>query len=266
MVPKSIVDDAPESESTMSAAVNDRPHEIVPLPHLPLTGELHPLRREFARWLATGNVITITLAVVVCATLYFWPRPAPQGYIDIPMADGPISPSPPPISDQGGGNENLAVAPDVGKANFEPTKDEDLKTATEPVDNPGDGNGDEPSVDDAPGSFTSSAPVDIKPSVPAPRSDGFVPFDTEPVLISIDKPVYPDMVRDAGIDGTVLVRVFVALNGHVKDAYVVDGNSALREAAVTAARTAFFKPALAGTHPVEVWVVIPITFELRERY
>jgi TonB family protein len=56
------------------------------------------------------------------------------------------------------------------------------------------------------------------------------------------------------------------LNGRVKDAYVVDGSPALREAALKSARTAFFKPAMQGTHPVEAWVVIPITFQLSERY
>jgi len=249
----------------MSAAVNDRPHEIVPLPHLPLTGELHPLRREFARWLATGNVITITLAVVVCATIYFWPRPAPLGYVDMTHVGPQIIISPPPIDPTGGGSGGDYTVITSGKVNYEPTKD------TEPVTDPGaqptSGEGEGPPlVGSVDGPITGEVPVDINLPVPAARSDGFVPFDTEPVLISIDRPVYPDMVRDAGIEGTVLVRVFVALNGHVKDAYVVDGSSALREAAVAAARTAFFKPALAGTHPVEVWVVIPITFELRERY
>ena len=85
-------------------------------------------------------------------------------------------------------------------------------------------------------------------------------------MISCEPPVYPAIVRDTGIEGTVMVRVLVALNGHVKNAYVVDGSPALHEAALKCARTAFFKPAMQGTHPVEVWVVIPITFELRERY
>jgi TonB family protein len=70
------------------------------------------------------------------------------------------------------------------------------------------------------------------------------------------------MVRDAGIDGEVLVRVLIGVNGKVKDAYVVEGSSALREAALASARTGFFKPALQGVHVVEVWVVIPIRFEL----
>ncbi|HET6462475.1 MAG TPA: energy transducer TonB, partial [Candidatus Krumholzibacteria bacterium] len=98
-----------------------------------------------------------------------------------------------------------------------------------------------------------------------PHASPYVtPWDDPPVLVSIDAPRYPEMVRDAGIDGTVQVRVFVALNGHVKDAYVVDGPAALREAALTSARTAYFKPAKQGSHPVEVWVVIPITFQLHD--
>jgi protein TonB len=251
----------------MSAAVNDRPHEvIVPLVHLPLTGELHPLRREFEHWLAMGNMITITLGVVVCATIYFWPRPAPVDVdiltIDIP---GVINPSPPPIVDHGsGGPEMLAVTPDV-RAIIEPAPDKDVIPNLDPTPEAG-GTGDETNViGPVSGPVDGGPPIDLDPRAP-PSQQGVVVFDTMPVMLSIEQPVYPEMVRDAGIDGTVLVRVFIALNGHVKDAYVVEGSSALREAALASARTAIFKPALQGTHPVEVWVVIPITFQLHERY
>jgi len=252
----------------MSAAVNDRPHEIVPAVHLPLTGELHPLRQEFARWLATGNMITITLAVVVCATIYFWPR---QGPITIPGIDklvdrGRIFPSPPPIVEHGGGGSigDYAVISNV--ADFEPTRDEDLKQETNLDPSTGGGDGEEPSLGPITNLYSGGGPpLDVEPPV-AKTNDGFNAFDTEPVLMSINPPVYPEMVKDAGIDGTVLVRVFIALNGHVKDAYVVEGSPALREAALASARTAFFKTARQGTHPVEVWVVIPITFQLHERF
>jgi protein TonB len=251
----------------MSAAVNDRPHDlIVPVPHLPLTGELHPLRREFARWLATGNMITITLAVVVCATLYFWPRPAPPGYIDMPRVDvGRIFPQPPPIPDPGLPGPAYVVTPDVGKVSYEPTDEpvvvDDPRLHAEEPREGSDGSVDGPAPNEP---ITSITTGEVPPVTP-PQGEDYAWFDTEPVLMSIDPPVYPAMVRDAGIDGTVLVRVFIALNGHVKDAAVVEGSSALREAALTCARTAIFKPALQGTHPVEVWVVIPITFQLHQR-
>jgi protein TonB len=252
----------------MSAAVNDRPHEIVPAVHLPLTGELHPLRREFTRWLATGNMITITLAVVVCATIYFWPREAETDGVRI-IKDFPsprdIMPRIDPNAGGGGPPGVISVIPDL--ANFEPTKDEDLES--DPAFNQPSGSeeNDDPSFNSGPITdlYGNGPPLEIEPVAPSP-DDGFVPFDTPPVFVSITPPTYPNIVKEAGIEGTVMVRVFIGLNGHVKDAYVVEGSSALRDAALTSARTAFFKPARQGNHPVEVWVVIPISFQLHERF
>jgi len=251
----------------MSAAVNDRPHTvIVPLPHLPLTGDLHPLRREFARWLATGNMITIMLAVTVCAIAYFWPRAEVSTGVPIDgLVKGGIFPQPPPIIIGGGaGGNNFVTTPDV-PVNYLPTDEVDLVPRNDITDVDG-GTSDVPGPADSWNGDESGGFTVVDPPAPAPRSDGFIIDNIEPVLLSIVSPVYPEMVRDAGIDGTVLVRVFIAIDGHVKDAYVVEGSPALREAALASARTAFFKPALQGTHPVDVWVVIPITFELNERY
>ncbi len=264
----SLVDDAPERECTMSAAVNDRPHEIVPAVHLPLTGELHPLRREFARWLATGNLITITLAVVVCATIYFWPRPAPVYDDDIKIRDGGIVIGPPPIPTGANDVGYDVPVPKVDNGQYVATPDDLFKELNDPTlrnDPDGDG-GDVPGGETGPVSSGWSMPDSIVFPEPAPPPPDYNWWTEPPVIISCDAPKYPAIVRDAGIEGTVMVRVFIALNGHVKDAYVVEGPAALREAALASARTAFFKTARQGTHPVEVWVVIPITFQLNERY
>ena len=34
-------------------------------PHLPLTGENHPLRRELAKWMSWANLVTILLAAAI---------------------------------------------------------------------------------------------------------------------------------------------------------------------------------------------------------
>jgi TonB family protein len=104
------------------------------------------------------------------------------------------------------------------------------------------------------------------PDSPGAQDADFVWFDSPPELISIKPPHYPEMVRDAGIDGTVYVRVLVGVNGRVKDASAIEGSAMLRNDAVASARTALFKPALQGTHPVETWVVIPITFVLHDNH
>lgn len=74
------------------------------------------------------------------------------------------------------------------------------------------------------------------------------------------------MVREAGIDGTVIIRVLIGLNGKVKEAFVVEGPEALHNAALASARTAIFKPTEANGHAVEVWMAMPISFQLRSRY
>jgi protein TonB len=250
----------------MSAAVNDRPQDaFLPHTHLPLTGELHPLRREFERWLAAGNAIAVASAVLACTVIYFWPRPAPVDIGGLPVdIPGVVTQSPRPVVPGPNNVGFQAITPNVDKGNFEPVDDAGIKDDHAPIPgNGGDGEpGTEGSVD---GPYTGDGDITINPSTPNP-AEAYTWFDSEPVLLSINPPVYPEMVREAGIDGTVLVRVLVGLNGRVKDAMVVEGASPLHEAALASARTALFKPALQGTHPVEVWVVIPITFQLHGRF
>jgi hypothetical protein len=57
--------------------------------------------------------------------------------------------------------------------------------------------------------------------------------------------------------------VLVGKDGRVKDVIYIDGPEALKAAADDCARTAVFKPALMDQRPVEVWVLMPVTFKLR---
>ena len=95
-----------------------------------------------------------------------------------------------------------------------------------------------------------------------PAMGEFVAFDELPVLLSIQPVVYPVLAREAGIDGTVVVQVLVGKDGKVKKAVAIEGPEVLMSAAVAAAKTALFKPALQATSPVEVWVQIPVSFSL----
>ena len=97
----------------------------------------------------------------------------------------------------------------------------------------------------------------------SPSPDDFVAVDSEPVRISIAAPVYPAVAHTAGLEGTVLVRVLVGKDGKVKDVLFIEGPEGLKAAAEDCARTAVFKPALMDHKPVEVWVLMPVTFKLR---
>ena len=245
----------------MSAAINDRTHDVFSS-RLPLTGEFHPLRREFERLLATGNAIALIFAMLACTLVYVWPREATIAVPgDILVREPGFHPSPPPIDPRGGGPGMPAIAPNVDRAIIEPVDEKEL-VPNLPDTEPGGGNGD-------PGDLPpdgSLGPIDegaFAPPDPPASSPEYSWWDEAPVMLSCEPPVYPAIVREAGIDGTVSVRVLIGVNGKVKDARVVDGPAALCDAALASARTALFKPALQGVHPVEVWVVIPIVFQLR---
>ena len=101
-------------------------------------------------------------------------------------------------------------------------------------------------------------------SPPLPtRDETFVVFEHEPELVWMREPAYPEIARDAGIEGLVLVRVLVAADGTVLEVTLLRSVLGLDEAALEAAKTAVFRPALQQGLPVQAWVVIPIDFSLR---
>jgi protein TonB len=97
-----------------------------------------------------------------------------------------------------------------------------------------------------------------------PSPDDYVAFEKAPELVKIDPVVYPDIAREAGVEGTVMVRVLVGDDGFVKDMIIIQSVPMLDESAADAAWTAVFKPALQKDRPVAVWMVIPLEFKMHE--
>jgi periplasmic protein TonB len=96
----------------------------------------------------------------------------------------------------------------------------------------------------------------------SPLPGEFVAFEEKPILIDLPAPVYPEMARNAEVEGTVQILVLVGKDGRVKDARAGEELPMLREAALAAARQAVFRPALQQHRPVEVWVQMPMRFSL----
>lgn len=240
---------------------------------LPLVGDEHPLRRERARWLLSASLVTVLLVAAVFGLYYYLShRPAP-----VAADRGPIRivhytelGVPPSIARPAVPQVNVAqavakiAAPPPAIAIPEPVADEraqtqTIATVTQMAENIaplsladldfGEGGGD-------------SLVVDLDAAY-SPAPDDFVAVESEPVRISIDKPVYPQVARTAGIEGTVVVRVLVGRDGKVKDVIYIEGPEGLKGAAEECARTAVFRPALMDHKPVEVWVLMPVTFKLQ---
>ena len=99
--------------------------------------------------------------------------------------------------------------------------------------------------------------------VPAPPSrlpDEGQRYDQRPQPTSAPQPVYPQFARDAGIKGRVLLHVLVDENGRVKRVVVVQSVTGLDEAAIDAAKTWTFTPALKNRIPVPAWYELPMDF------
>lgn len=79
------------------------------------------------------------------------------------------------------------------------------------------------------------------------------------------QPRYPASARRQGIQGTTLLRVFVASDGRVTDVGVerTAGHADLDEAAAEAVRRWRFDPARRGDEPVGMWVLLPVEFRLK---
>lgn len=99
---------------------------------------------------------------------------------------------------------------------------------------------------------------------PPPPPEGprvkFIPYDDPPVPLTPIRPKYPEIAQEAGIEGTVVVQVFVDDKGRVKDTVILKGipNTGLNEAASTAIRAVRFRPARQRERAVGVWISIPV--------
>lgn len=95
-----------------------------------------------------------------------------------------------------------------------------------------------------------------------PKLGEYVYFEEMPEAITKVPPTYPDIAREAGVDGVVTVQALVGKDGRVKDTKVTKSIPMLDAAAVAAVRGWVFKPALSNNKPVAVWVAIPVRFNL----
>jgi protein TonB len=99
----------------------------------------------------------------------------------------------------------------------------------------------------------------------------FTPYQVEPSLLNpaevqrVLEREYPAVLRDAGIGGTVSLLVHIDAQGNVLEARVgsTSGMGSLDEAALRVADVFRFRPALNRDRAVEVWIRLPVTFQVR---
>lgn len=90
----------------------------------------------------------------------------------------------------------------------------------------------------------------------------FYALTEKPVEIERVNPVYPSLAQKSKIEGTVVVKVLVGINGNVEKVEVLKSHPLLDNAAVEAAKQFKFVPGKQNGKPVKTWVSIPFNFKL----
>ncbi|NQV16128.1 energy transducer TonB [bacterium] len=106
---------------------------------------------------------------------------------------------------------------------------------------------------------------------PPPESNViFIAYDEPPEPIggyaAIQKAVvYPEIAREAGIEGTVIVQATIGKDGKVKETIILKGipKTGLDEAAMDAIKKIKWKPAYQRDKPVTVRISVPVVFRLK---
>lgn len=160
------------------------------------------------------------------------PDPAPEEEID-PEDDASIHTM-----------DSLLAAPNVGLDNVEGRAEQALFTEV------GMGEEDIPEVIVAP---------DI------PRDNEFIVVEEEPVPLNLDAVQraieYPQMARDANIQGTVVLRILIDPQGRYQRHKVINSPHPLLTRSVEAQIEALqFSPAVQAGKPIYFWINVPFSF------
>jgi protein TonB len=119
-----------------------------------------------------------------------------------------------------------------------------------------------------------SGPIPITSSSALPATGdptqrpSFIPYDVPPKLENpseiqrLLERVYPSQLREAGIEGTVILWIFVEKQGDVHKTEVKEssGYEVMDEAALSTAEKMRFTPAMNRDKATPVWLAQPITF------
>src|SRR5262249_40956156 len=81
-------------------------------------------------------------------------------------------------------------------------------------------------------------------------------------LIRKVDPVFPQLAKQARVQGTVQVEAIIAVDGHMRDVRAVSGHPLLIPAAIEAVRQWIYEPTVLNGEKVEVSAPITVNFKL----
>jgi TonB family protein len=106
---------------------------------------------------------------------------------------------------------------------------------------------------------------DVDPDNEIPEPGTFIPHSVQPVCTYRPVPEYPEMARQAGVEGRVILQVFISPDGHPVEAVVMDssGLGSMDNAALASVMQSSWSPAKRDDGvPVGVWTSVVYNFVL----
>ena len=200
-------------------------------------------------------VVLVPLIVIPLMATGALPRP---DEVDIWTAPAPLPPEPPPVKREPAERPqppaNPDAAPVVAPARIEPEK------PFEPV----------PFESSTPGNGIMDVVTSIDTVIPAPPPP---PALMKPIPVGVNvrvpakvhdvAPVYPAVARSARIEGMVIIRATIDVDGRVTEARVLRSIALLDRAALDAVRQWEYSPTLLNGVPVPVMMTVTVTFRLQ---
>lgn len=90
-----------------------------------------------------------------------------------------------------------------------------------------------------------------------------VPEKTQQAKLLVHpKPIYPNLAKQARIQGTVVLKVIVGYDGTIKTTDLVSGHPILVPAAMEAVKQWVYQPTIMNGQPLEVETQVTLTFTL----
>lgn len=206
--------------------------------------------------------VVAVVALVVIPLLATDVLPFPQDPVEswIPAASAPAPPPPPrPIAQVAAASTtNPNAAPSVAPNGIAP---DDGLDRTPPADAPQFTSG----VID--GGVDGGKGLVVEPPPPPPPPKPLVPVRVGPLIKQPTRtvyvqPVYPEVARQARVEGVVVIEAVLGPTGNVEQARVLRSQPLLDEAALTAVRQWKFTPTLLQGVPVPVVMTVTVNFTL----
>ncbi|MEJ2627135.1 MAG: energy transducer TonB, partial [bacterium] len=92
----------------------------------------------------------------------------------------------------------------------------------------------------------------------------FPSLDSIPRIINTVRPIYPKDAIDSGIEGTVMVKVWVDEKGKPLLAVIMkSSNKIFNEQSLIASMNCTFTPPIIRDKPIGTWIILPYVFTLK---